>query len=545
MIADEIKNLIRGDLSLDDSDLKKHSRDASLLEVRPKAVVYPKDSEDIKKLVGWVSENKDKDPSLSLTARSAGSDMSGGPLNESIILDVMRYMNKIHEVGSDYAVTDPGVYYRDFEAEVAKKDLLFPSYPASRNMCAMGGIIANNAGGEKSLIYGKTEKYVSEMRVVLSDGNEYFFKPLTVRELEAKKSQQDFEGSVYRSIYDLIEANYDVIQRSKPDVSKNSAGYYLWNVWDRKTFDLTKLFTGSQGTLGMITRVKIKLVKPHKNSVVLVVFLKDLEPLGDVVVSTLKYKPTSLESFDDRSFSIAMKFLPQLVGQLKGNLVSLFFKFIPEMLMVLTGGLPKLVLIAEFSGDDGKVILETVRKADIEIREKFKLKTRVITNKSEADKYWAVRRESFSLLRKHSGSRHTAPFIDDVIVHPRQLPEFLPRLSTLIEQYPALTYTIAGHAGDANFHVIPLMDFKNAANRKIISELSVKVYDLVAEMKGSITAEHNDGIVRTPYLSKMYSPEIIELFRKTKEIFDPQNIFNPGKKVGGSEEYLMAHIVTE
>src|SRR3989344_8324411 len=277
MSYDDIKKIIEGDVSVEQNDLELHSRDTSIFKVMPKAVVYPKNSSDIRKLVKWASENKKSDPSLSLTARSAGSDMSGGPLNESVIVDVTRYLKNILEVGADFAVTEPGVYYRDFEKEVAKKGLLFPSYPASKNMCAMGGIVANNAGGEKSLAYGKTEKYVEELKVVLSDGNEYTLGPLDPRQLEEKKSQQNFEGEIYRSIHRLVDSNQDLLKRSKPDVSKNSAGYYLWNVWDGKTFDLTKLFVGSQGTLGIITQIKLGLVKPKEHTTMLIIFMKDLK----------------------------------------------------------------------------------------------------------------------------------------------------------------------------------------------------------------------------------------------------------------------------
>lgn len=231
-----------------------------------------------------------------------------------------------------------------------------------------------------------------------------------------------------------------------------------------------------------------------------------------------------------------------MVKKMKGNAFSLFFKFIPEAIMILTGGMPKLVLIAEFTGDDEEEIDRKLEEVRSQVRSKFNIKTLVTHTDAEAEKYWTIRRESFSLLRKHVGDKHTAPFIDDVVVHVGQLPVFLPKLNELVGQYKGLTYTIAGHAGDANFHVIPLMDFRKEENRKAIPELSEKVYDLIASMHGSITGEHNDGLIRTPYLKKMFSPEILELFDRTKKIFDPQNIFNPGKKVGGNFDYAMSHI---
>ncbi|MHB1330542.1 MAG: FAD-binding oxidoreductase, partial [Minisyncoccota bacterium] len=141
-------------------------------------------------------------------------------------------------------------------------------------------------------------------------------------------------------------------------------------------------------------------------------------------------------------------------------------------------------------------------------------------------------------------NRRTAPFVDDVVVRPEFMPEFLPKMRKILDDYKLL-YTIAGHAGNGNFHIIPLMDMRDRKNIEVIKEVSDKIYDLVHEYEGSITAEHNDGIVRTPYLHKMYSNEVLELFRKTKEIFDQKNILNPGKKVGCTVDYMASHISIE
>jgi FAD/FMN-containing dehydrogenase len=160
----------------------------------------------------------------------------------------------------------------------------------------------------------------------------------------------------------------------------------------------------------------------------------------------------------------------------------------------------------------------------------------------DSEKYWTIRRESFNLLRQHVHGRRTAPFVDDIIVPPASMPEFLPKMRAILDEYK-LVYTIAGHAGNGNFHIIPLMDMHEPSNAKAIDEVSDKVYDLVLSFKGSITAEHNDGIIRTPYLAKQFSPEVIDLFKKTKDAFDPTNIFNPRKKVGATKEYMLAHLV--
>src|SRR3989344_7121014 len=252
-LLNELKTLIKGDVSTDDQTLSFYSHDASLFEVKPQVVVFPKDEEDVKNLVKFVSKNKKEHPTLSLTGRSAGTDMSGGSINDSILVSFTKYFNNPPVVNGNIATTQPGVFYRDFEIETLKHNLIFPSYPASREICAMGGIFNNNAGGEKSLAYGKTEKYVKRMKVVLSDGNTYELKPLSEEELKQKMAQNDFEGNIYKKVYELITNNLELITNAKPDVTKNSAGYFLWNVWNpkKKVFDLTQVFVGAQGTLGM------------------------------------------------------------------------------------------------------------------------------------------------------------------------------------------------------------------------------------------------------------------------------------------------------
>jgi len=538
--VNEIRSFFRGEVLNDDATLKIYSRDASLFEVRPSLVVFPKDLIDIKNLIQFINNNLDK--KLYLTARSGGTDMTGGPLGESIVLDFTKYFNHIKEIGDGYAITEPGVYYRDFEKEAAKRGLLLPSYPASKDICTVGGMVANNASGEKTLIYGSTAKYVESLKVVLSDGNEYEIKPLGRIELNKKLEQQNFEGEFYRKIWQLVNNNYELLRSAKPNVSKNSAGYYLWNIWDkeREVFDLTQLFTGSQGTLGLISEIRFRLIKPKAHSKLLIIFLRDISRLGELVNKILEYKPESFESYDDYTLKLTLRFLPDLVKRLHTNLISLAFQFLPEFFMVVRGGWPRLVLMAEFTGDSDDEANKKASAARDSLKP-FRVISRITKTPLEVQKYWAIRRESFNILRQHVKGLRTAPFIDDFVVKPEQLPEFLPKLETILKQYNII-YTIAGHIGNANFHIIPLMNLANPQSRQIIKELSEKVYALILEYGGSITGEHNDGLIRSPYLPKMFGDKVYGLFGEVKKIFDPNNIFNPGKKVGSSWDYAMDHI---
>jgi len=540
--AELIRNAgFEGEILSDTTSLIHYENDTSLLELRPEIAVKPKSVEDIKKLVSVVSSQKTVDPSLSLTARAAGTGMAGGVLNESIIVDVTN-LNSVKSVTTERVVTEPGVYYRDMDTETKKLGVIMPSFPASRDLCAVGGMVGTNASGEMTLSYGSTDSWVRRIKAVLSDGNEYEFKPLTTSELDEKKKLAGFEGDLYRKMYDLLENNYDVIKAAKPKVSKNSTGYALWNVWDRKTFDLTRLFTGSEGTLGIFTEIEFALTKPKEYKKLIVLFLPDLTKLTEVVGTILSHNPESFETYDDRVIQFTMRYLPEFVKVMKTGLIKLGLSFIPEALMVLRGGgMPKLVLLAEFTGETEEEALKNAQEAFEDLKQ-YKMQMEIMQTEKQAKKFWTMRHESFNIMRKHSGKNRTAPLVDDIIVDTKRLPEFLPRLEKIMSAYKVV-YTIQGHIGDGNFHIFPLMDLHEQGYRDMIMEITEKVFALVFEFGGSMSAEHNDGIIRTPYLRQMYGDNVMSLFEETKNIFDPQNIFNPGKKVYGHDlQYVKDHI---
>lgn len=544
-LKQELRDNLKLEVKDDSKTLRFYSQDASAFRLLPEMVVFPKNTSDLKGLVNFVRNRKASDSSISLTMRSAGTDMTGGPLNDSIIVDVNRYLTGLKKITNNSAVVEPGLFYRDLEKETLKRSLVFPSYPASKSLASVGGIVANNSGGEKSLRYGQTKDYVKKLKVILQDGNEYTFKKLTSSQLEKKIKQEDFEGKIYQKMSKLIKDNHELIQKSKPDVSKNSTGYLLWEIWDEQedTFDLAKVFVGSQGTLGIITEATLGLVPVSKYSKMFVIYMRDISNLADVVNVILKFQPTSLELYDDKTLKLALKFAPQMARLIAKdqNIIRFGLQMLPDFWIMLTSGFPKLVLMVEISSDDEAKIDEQMRGLANALGS-YKLKIHSTQSQAESKKYWTIRRQSFNLLRKKITNRQTVPFIDDLIVKPEKLPELLPKLNKILQQYPQLVYTIAGHAGNGNLHVIPLMDMADPAQRSLIPEISEKVYELVLKLGGSLSAEHNDGMIRGPYLKKMYGEEMLNIFKDVKKIFDPLGIFNPHKKTDADLQFSLAHL---
>ena len=291
-LAEELRKTVRG--AVDDSPAARDaaSRDASLFRIEPAVVVKPLDAADVAAVVRLAAEKKKAGESISVTARAAGTDMSGGPLNSSIILD-MTGMNRLIELGADYAIVEPGMYFRDFDKETQKKNLELPSYTASREINTVGGMAANNSGGEKNLKYGKTARYVQELDVVLSDGQVHTLKNLEGDALAEKLAEQSFEGDLYRAVATLVRENKQTIADAAPKVEKNSSGYALWDIGDGgKSLNLARLMVGAQGTLGIITKIRYGLVHPEAYSSMVVMFLKDLHDLGILVPEALKHSQT-------------------------------------------------------------------------------------------------------------------------------------------------------------------------------------------------------------------------------------------------------------
>jgi FAD/FMN-containing dehydrogenase len=542
-IKTELEKIFKGDLDTTEETREFYSHDASLFELKPQVVGFPKDADDIKSVVRFVAEHKAEHPELSITPRSRGTDMSGGAIGESILLDISKYMNNLRVVTPTMAHVQPGMLFREFDVKTVEQGSILPSYPASRDLASVGGMVNNNSGGEKSLEYGKTDNFVTELSVVLSDGNEYVVKPMNRDELNAKMGQDDFEGHLYRQTFELLDKHYDEIKAAAPKVSKDSTGYHLWNVWNRDTgvFDLTKLFVGAQGTLGIVTDVKVNLVPKPAHSGTLVCYMRDIDELGEVVPAVLAHNPATFESFDDNTLWLSFKFFFAFLSRLGlWTWMKLAVQLIPDG-VVLVRGIPQLILLIEFTGSSVEEVSHKIHTAKKDLSRFNFTYMEEDDTEAKSRKFWLMRRESFNLLRSKVKDKHTAPFIDDFIVPPVHLAEFLPQLRVIIKKYNLLA-TVAGHMGDGNFHVIPLMKIEDPNERAKLEPAMKEVNNLVIKYGGSVSGEHNDGMIRGPWLEQMYSPSVLGYMREVKSLYDPQNIFNPKKKTDATWDYSFAHI---
>lgn len=539
-----LKQQLKGEVTTDLAERQALSHDASIYELLPDVVIAPKDATDVKKIVKFVTKHKASYPKLSITPRSAGTDMSGAAIGSSLLLDMTPHFNTITSLDGTLLHVQPGVFMRDIDPVLDAEHLQLGCVPASRAICTIGGMVGNNSGGEQSLRYGNTERWVREMKVVFADGNEYVVKPLTKKQLDKKMAENTFEGALYKRVYELIEQNYDLVHNARPHVNKNSMGYNLWSVWDRETgiFDMTRLITGSQGTLGVITDLVVEAVPKAPYSGLLLAYLPNIKQLGEIIETVMRHKPATFEGFDDVTFNLGIRYFKTFRKQLGTK------EYLRQQAHLLTsvakfkGHLPNMLLMIEFDGNTQEEVLHKIEKL-YTVLKKFKLRMDIEANERESAPFWQIRRAALALLRNQVKGKYASPFIDDMTVPPRHLPKFVPELRRVIRKYK-LPATIQGHFGDGNFHTIPLMDIAGTKDQAKLEPVMRELIPIVLKYGGTMAGEHNDGLVRGPWLPAVFGQEVYQLFREVKEIFDPQYIFNPYKKTDATWEYSMSHVRT-
>ena len=527
-VLQKLKENFKGSIATDAGSIEAASTDASIFKVIPVAVATPTDVEDMKTLVLNTSQLANGGLPISITARAAGTCMSGGSLTEGVAVDMKPGFSWIADldVKEKSVWVGSGTYHRDVEAALTPHKLLFAPYTSSKDLCVIGGMVGNNASGEKSIRYGATIDNVMAIKMICSDGNEYEFGSIDAKTFQEKIKQDNLEGHIYRELDKLIESNWDILQKARPKVRKNAAGYQLWRIVnkDQDDFNVAKLIVGSQGTLGIVTAVKLRLIDKYDHRRMLIIPINDLSQLALAVQTVLSHSPEGLETYDSNTYELAKKYMPdqaKLAASAQGQHLVLMAQFV------------------EHTKDQSDHYAEVCQKA----LERKKFKVHYVTKDTEAEAHWQIRRASFKLLKDHPfGDKRAVPFIEDTIVGTDHYGEFLAALEAILADYK-MTYTYAGHIGDGSIRLIPLVDLEAPDAADQVFELARRTYDLVFAFGGSMSVDHNDGLIRTPFLPRMYGEEVMELFAETKYLFDPLNIFNPGKKVGMTEEYAKAHMI--
>lgn len=530
-----------GGISSNKKFLEKYSTDESIFQVRPQVVLQPKHKHDIEIAVRLIAAETKQFTSLSLTPRAAGTGLSGGSLTDSIVIDVVPHINRIGEVKEtkDGATitTEPGAYWRDVEKKLKRHHCYIPSYTASKDICTIGGAVANNSAGPDSLRYGHCADWIDALDVVLADGITYTIRPLSYIEYKALIKEKHFYATMAREIFTLIEKNEKTIIASKPKTAKNNAGYPLWNLVSdgiaafkkgHGVFDLTRLISGSQGTIGIITSITMRAIPIQENTTLLSIPIFDLAEAATVIQASLKFNPINIEIFDALTFDLALKNPDFFKARLHGiEYYKVLLAMYTTYHLRYARKIPEFTILVTLDEETTRThsahhIASTVSHG--------KARARVIKNPAENEMLGQIRRASYSLSKFMDPTKRPAAFLEDMTVPPENLSKFFIEIKRLFKEFNVQA-AIHGHGGNGHFHFYPLLDFTNKTTPRLVLKMAEKFFDLAIKYKGSICGEHNDGIMRTPYLYKMFSKPMLELFKVAEHICDPDDIFNPGKKV--------------
>lgn len=530
-----------GTVSTDKDLLDQYATDESIFSIRPQIVLQPRDARDVEIAVAVLGEASKQFPGISLTPRAAGTGLSGGSLTDSIVIDVCKYMHAYGNFQKNKTCatfdTEPGAMWRDVEAMLKEHDTYLPPYPASKDICSIGGAIGNNAAGPDSLRHGHVASWVDAIDITLYDGHTYSVKPLTHKEYQSLTKQDNAYAKITKAIFTLIDENETIIKRARPKTKKNSAGYALWDVIGTSvaefkkgngTFDLTKLISGSQGTIGVITKATMRAECICHNDSLIVVPVFDLADASKVVMEALKYQPINVEVFDGLSFDLALKNPNFFRTRLSpADYYKVMFSMYSMYHVRYLRKTPEFTLLITLDNDEltDKVpnIVRSIRKAGGK-------KARLVKNPSEREMLWQIRRASYTLSKFQDPNKRPAAFLEDMTVPPENLGKFFAEIKGLLKKYH-ITAAVHGHGGNGHFHFYPLLDFTSKTTPKLVEKMSEEFFTVAMKYDGDICGEHNDGIIRTPHLSKMFSKNMLDIFKQIEHIFDPYDIFNPGKKV--------------
>ena len=527
-VAQYLQEHVVGEVITSTDAREYFSTDASILKITPQIVVYPRAENDVRKIARFSWQLAERGRLVPLTARGLGTDQSGGALGQGVMMVFPAHMNKILTLDSNkgFVAVQPGINYGKLQQTLLTHGQFLPPYPSSIEYSTIGGAVANNAGGEKSIKYGVTKDFARELRVVLANGEVITTKRISKKELNQKKGLPNFEGEIYRSIDNILSDNEKLIESRDLGLIKNSAGYNIWSVKGNDgSIDLTPLFIGSQGTLGIITEIVLDTESYSPSTTLLVAHFDDLTKATEAVVKIKDLSPSALELVDRNLLDFLNRHNPNLIKN------------------VISEPYPNIVLLIEFD-DIAQRKQKKLSKKARKILEQLSIKVSVTKDAHEQEDFWKIRHSAAAIYWQDINNKKALPIIEDATVPPEKLSEYILGAYNIM-QLNGLESAIWGHAGNGNMHIMPFLDLSQLGDRQKVFKIMEEYYQMVISLGGSTTGQHNDGRIRAPYLPKLYGREIYEIFKKIKQVCDPYGTLNPGVKIDVDIKDVQQHIRNE
>jgi FAD/FMN-containing dehydrogenase/Fe-S oxidoreductase len=510
-ILDDLRGLFRGELLFDELTRTLYSTDASIFQIEPLGVAVPRDEEDVQALVRYAAEHR-----LPLIPRGAGTGLAGESLGPGILVDLTQHLRDVLDVGADTVRVQPGVVYQELKRRLAEVGRRFAPDPTSGVQCTIGGMLATNASGAHALRHGYTRDHVARLRVVFDNGDA---APLG---REARHAPRPAERGtrleeILFQVETLLDLRADLIQTHRPRTPFNRCGYLLHDVQTPDSVDMPRLLIGSEGTLAIFTEATLRtLPLPGGRALVLLGF-ESIDAALRASRDALPSGPAACELIDRRLATLALS--P------RGR------RSTPDPATLVPAGV-EAVLLVEYEADSLAEAKDAAQRlADrLHRTERRALYAHTAFAEEEIEALWGVRETVLPSLYGLRGGAQPVAFVEDVGVPVEELPGFLVRVQDILQRQET-TASFLIHAGTGQVHTRPFLDLQKPEDLARLWALAEEIHGLALGLGGTVSTQHGTGLARTPWVARQYG-QLYSVFRELKAIFDPQELFNPGKIIG-------------
>ncbi len=487
-----------------------YATDASIYEMEPLAVVFPRTVEDVQHVVGVAAAQR-----IPVLTRGAGTSLAGQAVNHAIILDCSRYMNRVVELNADerWARVEPGVVLDQLSRAGRAHGLMYGIDPATKNRATIGGGIGNNSCGAHSLLYGKTIDQVMSLDVVLADGSLATFEAMDGAALTAKLEAPGLEGDVYRGVRRIAHREREEIAARYPDIQRRVSGYNLDEFTGDGAMDLSRMLVGSEGTLGIVVGAQVRLVPTPSLKGVAALHYRSVVEACRATPEALTLDGASIEIIDDTIIARCR----ESIGY-------------ADLADFVRGDAGALLMIEIYAEDAAELRAHLAHIEAQMVRPGSAYDCVSTTDVREQARMWRVREAGLGLLMSMRGDAKPIAYVEDTAVPPERLADFIERFDAIVRAHgtEAAHY---GHASVGCMHIRPVVNIKTVEGANTMHAIASEVADLVVEFGGSLSGEHGDGILRGVFTERMFGARLTEAFREVKRTFDPAGILNPGKIV--------------
>jgi FAD/FMN-containing dehydrogenase/Fe-S oxidoreductase len=520
LLKDHFEGQLFFDESLSSQIAKRiYATDASVYQVKPAAVSIPASSKDIKRLIQFASQAK-----TGLIPRGAGTSLAGQVVGEGVVMEISSALSKVISLNRKEKSVwiEPGIVRDDLNKHLATADLFFGPETSTANRALLGGMLGNNSCGLHSIVWGSVRDHILETRAFLSDGTEIHTHPLTREEFYHKTTLQNLEGKIYREIHRML--NNPEIQSlirdkfPKKSIKRRNTGYALDALLDMQPFtpdgepfNLSKLIAGSEGTLAVVHAMKLNLLDLPQPEVALVcIHCHSLQESLQVNIEALKHPILASELVDDYilSFTEGHPNFEKDRGFIEGK--------------------PAAILMVEFRSNDRTTLEKQVSGLVENLKSQSLGYAYPTLWGNDIAKGWDIRKAGLGLIRNLAGDTQPVNLIEDCAVDPLDLPAYVAEIQALLTKYETNAAYYA-HAGAGELHIEPFINLKSSEGIAIFRSLITETVEILKKYKGSLSGEHGDGRLRGEFIPALMGKEVYSLFKEIKHVFDPHNLFNPGK----------------